>query len=154
MPKRQFITFALCLVCSTILLPATLWSADQNLYKWEEPDGTLTFSPVPPPKSSGIAFEKVEINKKKNTAKLEKTMPSTAKPFVSKQRIPAITPTANKQPTRSRQKTAQCAELRKRVVSLERLIRTDVSDERMDNAVVQMARYQASYNRACDKFRH
>lgn len=49
----------------------------------------------------------------------------------------------------SNHKFAQCQELRKRVVSLERQIKTGLTPERMDSTVVYMARYQRSINQHC-----
>ncbi|MBX2839712.1 MAG: DUF4124 domain-containing protein [Gammaproteobacteria bacterium] len=68
---------------------------------------------------------------------------------------PAISPKGAVQPqgksnmVASKQKFAQCQELRKRVVSLERQIKTGLTPERMDSTVVYMARYQRSINQHC-----
>ncbi|MBX2825140.1 MAG: DUF4124 domain-containing protein [Gammaproteobacteria bacterium] len=112
----------------------------EELYRWREADGTLTFSPTPPPAGSGIAFEKI----------------SPASGAARANPEPALVPATNpalvaQQPTRvvAASKNGHCNDLRKRVQSLERLIMTDVSNETMDNAVVQMARYQNSFNQSC-----
>ena len=46
-------------------------------------------------------------------------------------------------------KQRQCEDLQKRVVSLERRLRTRLTPEDMDNTVVHMARYQRSYDQHC-----
>lgn len=46
-------------------------------------------------------------------------------------------------------KQRQCEDLQKRVVSLERRLKTRLTPEDMDNTVVHMARYQRSYNQHC-----
>jgi len=150
MRKRFLATFTLCTIVCTILTPTVLMGAEQFLYKWVDPDGTMTFSPTPPPKSSGIAYEKVKTGGKQSAAKLDKALP-TDQQFVSKQRIPAATPIQQREPLQTNRKSAHCAELRKRVVSLERLMKTEISAETMDNAVLQMAKYQASFNQSCNK---
>ena len=43
-----------------------------------------------------------------------------------------------------------CGDLRKRVVSLERRLATHLTPEEMDTTVVQMARYQQSFERHCE----
>ncbi|MEE9334099.1 MAG: DUF4124 domain-containing protein [Granulosicoccaceae bacterium] len=49
----------------------------------------------------------------------------------------------------SAQKRKQCADLSKRVVSLERRLRLELSEDDMDNTVIHMARYQTSFNKHC-----
>jgi len=118
----------------------------EDLYRWREADGTLTFSPTPPPAGSNIAYEKI------NTANgVKRTVPPT---LSAPAPIPATSPALlTQQPTNvaaaSASKMGHCNDLRKRVQSLERLIMTDVTNEIMDNAVVQMARYQTSFNQSC-----
>ena len=56
-------------------------------------------------------------------------------------------PTAN-DPTDARRR-AQCRELEKRVVSLERSLMIEMPPERMDDTVVSMARYQDSLDAHC-----
>lgn len=46
-------------------------------------------------------------------------------------------------------KQRQCEDLRKRVVSLERRLKTHLTPEDMDNTVVHMARYQRSHDQYC-----
>ena len=149
---------------SALLLTASVCHADE-LYKWREPDGTLTFSPNPPNDSS-IAYEKVvsgqsqgQIIRPATTTGLAPSSSDLPAGLSHSAHSGATPTTANaiqrppQQPnlTRSTQKTAQCEELKKRVISLERLLQTDISNETMDNAVVQMARYQSSFNQACNR---
>ncbi len=130
----------------------------EELFRWKEADGSLTFSPTPPPVGSGIAYERVS----------GKTGISSASPSVAKPALPRVThaPAPATLPTQQPAlvaktnqsiapdtKTGHCRDLQKRVQSLERLIMTDVSNEIMDNAVVQMARYQTSFNQSCQGVR-
>lgn len=46
-------------------------------------------------------------------------------------------------------KQRQCQDLRKRVISLERRLKSRLTPEDMDNTVVHMARYQRSYDQHC-----
>jgi hypothetical protein len=48
-------------------------------------------------------------------------------------------------------KQRQCQDLGKRVVSLERRLRSLLTPEDMDNTVLAMARYQKSFDRFCVK---
>jgi len=51
--------------------------------------------------------------------------------------------------TATTRKQRQCEDLQKRVVSLERRLKTRLTPEDMDNTVVHMARYQRSYDQHC-----
>ena len=46
-------------------------------------------------------------------------------------------------------KHRQCEDLKKRVISLERRLKTRLTPDDMDNTVVHMARYQRSYDHHC-----
>ena len=172
-----------------------------KLYKWIEPDGSITFSPAPPAK--GIAFETIGENtdgmtglKKQATANsvqrpVQQPNPVAALPAaprLSAQDLQTPKPTkpvsivnyapasngmkpgitrADAQPPApavqlatavavprnttviSSKKRKQCEDLSKRVISLERRLRLDLSAEDMDNTVIHMARYQASFNQHC-----
>jgi len=48
-------------------------------------------------------------------------------------------------------KQRQCQDLGKRVVSLERRLRSPLTPDDMDNTVLAMARYQKSFDRFCVK---
>lgn len=52
-------------------------------------------------------------------------------------------------PTASATTKGRCEDLRKRVVSLERRLKADLTPEDMDNTVVHMSRYQRSYDKFC-----
>lgn len=195
-----------------ILLSISLIVVAQPLYKWVEQDGTITFSPVKPPK--GIKFETINpaTGDQSSSPALRRKpqeppmpQPSQALPVQSitpaadgqaesaklfgKQQRPvsslepslkregngktgerlssesgsapavadlpdrsAITQAApasqndNVQPNR---KQRQCQDLQKRVISLERRLRSRLTPEDMDNTVVHMARYQRSYDQHC-----
>lgn len=158
-----------------ILCYQTAADAEQ-LYRWREADGSLTFSPTPPPKGSGIAFETVSGGSNGSHVSPQSTAVQTppattsaapltyAPPVTSALAVPSAAAENNTPITVNElqinpqtvfagdKKNQHCAELRKRVVSLERLITTDISNDTMDNAVVQMARYQNSFNQACRGF--
>ncbi len=84
------------------------------------------------------------------------------KPGISRSEATVVTATANSVETgtaaplaqdrntvASVKKRKQCDDLSKRVVSLERRLKLELSDEDMDNTVIHMARYQASYDQHC-----
>lgn len=141
-------------------------SASEPFYKWIEADGTLTFSRTPPAKDSGIKFEVVGSNQ--GNTKLSASQPSQPQALQATQQQASTSLTTGGQtigggsdptsstgkhiaPIHSKRKSTQCGELQKRVLSLERLLKTEISAETMDNAVVQMARYQNSFNQSCNR---
>lgn len=154
--------FKVLLVILPLLTNAGMLQAEV-LYKWKETDGTLTFSPTPPPAASGIVYEKV------GSLKSVTAQPAVATAAPTPNLAPVIGPASSVQPPQgitpaqpvhmasvapspkkmTSRKSEQCNELVKRVTSLERLLSTKIDAETMDNAVVQMAKYQNSYNRAC-----
>jgi len=199
------------LLC-TVLLSVACQAAAGTLYRWKEPDGSLTFSPEPPP--AGIAFDTVQTGGENlatqagtagdsNLAQTPATaapQPATAlpaEPEIKISAVPLSVPqsleqtsddtlveapqtlayapnTANPLPqgitagdeqaenaeatsannpngvVNSAQKFEQCQELQKRVVSLERRLRSKLSSEDVDNTVVAMVRYQNSFDRHCE----
>ena len=52
--------------------------------------------------------------------------------------------------TAAAQKQNRCDDLRKRVVSLERRLRSNLTPADMDNTVVHMSKYQKSFDRHCE----
>jgi len=48
-------------------------------------------------------------------------------------------------------KKSRCQDLRKRVVSLERRLKSRLAPEDMDNTVIHMARYQKSFDQHCEQ---
>lgn len=175
------------LIC-IILLGIGSTAAAETLYRWIEPDGSITFSPTKPP--AGVEFKAVEASganqaepqpsilatsehgvesalpRVNDTEILTRPAPAVATrqglnyaPETSSRPItsakvdvaPAIqkAATPNKDTTASANKRRQCQDLSKRVVSLERRLRSKLSAEDMDNTVIAMARYQHSYDRHC-----
>jgi len=53
--------------------------------------------------------------------------------------------------TAKTRKQRQCEDLQKRVLSLERRLKTRLTPEDMDNTVIHMARYQRSYDKHCEQ---
>ncbi len=198
------------LLC-TVLLSAACQANAGTLYRWAEPDGSLTFSPAPP--AAGIAYDTVETggdnlatqsglsadqNLAQSSAPASTASVSTpisvaaapqAEPQIKISAVPetllepatstpqglayapntadelpqgitrgdqvvAATPSAAT-PNRdgvvaSSKKFEQCQELQKRVVSLERRLRSKLSPDDVDNTVVAIVRYQSSYDTHCD----
>lgn len=169
----------------TILLALSSAASAETLYRWTEPDGSITFSPNKPP--AGVDYKTVESPGAKNSSI---SKPSTARPAVARniqtpitasnaaQIQPAVqsqqqlsyspdrqsgnangrqnaaqasrssvSPQANN--VASTQKRGRCVELGKRVVSLERRLRSPLEAQDMDNTVIAMARYQRSYDQFC-----
>jgi len=162
----------------SLLLTAGSGSA-AGLYKWVEADGSITFSPNPPP--AGVEFERIgaetdqtvkEISpaaKAESTPKKPATAPSRlsyapddgnptqgivkAQPKVAaaSEAPSAASTEANELTpiTVAASKQSRCDDLKKRVISLERRLKVRLSPADMDNTVVHMARYQRSYNQHC-----
>jgi len=61
----------------------------------------------------------------------------------------AASPTPRKETIASTQKRQQCEDLTKRVLSLERRLRSPLDAQAMDTTVVAMARYQRSFDQYC-----
>lgn len=179
--------FAAALLMVTCLLTLTSLNAE-TLYKWREADGSLTFSPKPPPEGSGIKYEVVSAptssapelaaassgSQSTITSNLVAPLQSdlsgstdrggrtgneteyatradggleTRQPGQNLSRQSTTQPASS---TGSR-KSEHCNQLRNRVISLERLLRTELTAETMDNAVIQMAKYQNGINQACSR---
>lgn len=196
-----------------LLLSASAIVLGQPLYKWVEPDGSITFSVKPPP--AGVTFEQVDADKAtapipatSATVETRTNLSATSKPSMGKalpqsiqsevttQRVAppvngsasarigifrttsdnpdsGIVPTenldksvvgaaangsVNRTPGNLGKRTAleaksrkqrQCEDLQKRVVSLERRLRSRLTPDDMDNTVVHMARYQRSFDQHC-----
>jgi len=71
---------------------------------------------------------------------------ATAAPAVQ---VAAANPIARNTTFMSAKKRQQCEDLSKRVISLERRLRLELSDDDMDNTVIHMARYQAAFDQHC-----
>lgn len=179
------------LICIILLSFGNTASAEA-LYRWIEPDGSITFSPTKPP--AGVKFKTVEASAGAGQISDQITKPSilatsehgaeTALPPVNDTKIltrpaPAVAtrqglnyapetssrsitkaelntaPTepknavANRNTAASSNKRRQCQDLSKRVVSLERRLRSPLAPEDMDNTVIAMVRYQRSYDQHC-----
>lgn len=177
----------------------------QPLYKWVEPDGSITFAPQPP--AGGISYERLGTADDPSGA-ADKTAglagqdsPSTVKPpsrspvsppeplprveyapgnasdlppAISRSGSPtdagsSLRPTGSalavSQPRTATEKSEQaddgasvsaanfkqsrCQDLKKRVTSLERRLKSRLTPEDMDNTVIHMARYQRSFDQYC-----
>lgn len=196
-----------------LLLAHTSISLAMPLYKWIEPDGSITFSPNKPP--AGVTYETVsggsEISSSQTTVGENSALtaqgssesaPITPSGKLTAAPLPTIkyapgTPSGNIQqlpeaisrsaaatartgtpgmqgietaiavsngvstdaqsdPTAqsekisaARHKQNRCQDLRKRVVSLERRLKSRLTPEDMDNTVIHMARYQHSFDQYC-----
>lgn len=181
------------LICIILLNISSMASAE-TLYRWIEPDGSITFSPSKP--TNGVDFKVVESSgAKQNSLQASEpsilatsehaieperallnetkilTRPAAAVPVVparqglsyapetssrttakAEPEAPLVEPTnasTNSNSTASANKRRQCQDLSKRVVSLERRLRSPLAPDDMDNTVVAMARYQRSYDQHC-----
>lgn len=181
------------LICIILLSIGNVASAEA-LYRWIEPDGSITFSPTKP--AAGVKYTTVDaagptpadesliqraepsilatsehsleptLPPVNDTKILTRAAPAVATvqglnyaPETGSRRIvqaepltPAAQPAIKAQNTNnvnSSNKRKQCLDLSKRVMSLERRLRTPLPAEDMDNTVMAMARYQRSYNQHC-----
>lgn len=178
-------------ITTSLLLILVATASADTLYRWQEADGSVTFSPKPP--AAGITYEKVESGNKRSDDKRLKAIAAVSEtlPAVSQKSTnvsgqngkilyaPDTATTGNQSDSQpiaaaalatttasdtatvdtmasqpivaSNSKQRRCQELQKRVVSLERRMRSQLSAEDMDNTVVHMARYQASFNQHCQR---
>jgi len=185
--NRSLFCIILLLISHTVLA--------EKLYRWVEADGSITFSPNPPP--SGVDYKAVNAAHN-NAAKADLPKPAstpsilatsehgldtdepktaaakiTVQPEVEAERqklsyapdignktttqtSPAAATQKPIQPrvsqaeiTSSNKKRRHCQDLNKRVMSLERRLRSPLKPVDMDNTVVAMARYQRSYDQHC-----
>ena len=190
------------IACTTMILTV---AQAAPLYKWVEPDGSITFSPKQPP--AGIQYETVNKGVQAASQLSGATKAAPAAPAAIRATAPATvsainsgahnastpkviyapgqtnTPlAANNAPQTNRRSTGQnissnglirtpatensnatqaqqavatshkqrrCQDLRKRVVSLERRLKTRLTPQDMDNTVIHMARYQRSFDQHC-----
>lgn len=201
------LVFCIILLLTTLLLPGQTVLAEK-LYRWIESDGSITFSPNPPPagtdynavnaahNNAGTAdipesdqqrsnFATSETDQKRSILAtsehgldaFEPTNNTTDKvvqpaPVIERQKlsyapdtgsknnnIPPLETTRVPQPSQPAElktdsaalskKRQQCQDLNKRVLSLERRLRTPLKAVDMDNTVIAMARYQRSYDLHC-----
>lgn len=168
----------------------------EKLYRWIEPDGSITFSPNPP--AEGIDFTVVDsasaisesnANEGSSNARsilatsehsldADTPLPKPAQPVQIQPATAVAVPklnyapdnTGSSQPVQNeaiaadasapvQQRSTQtvvatdkrqhCNDLSKRVISLERRLRSPLDAEDMDNTVMAMARYQRSYDQYC-----
>jgi len=167
----------------------------EQLYRWVEPDGSITFSPKPPPAGTdytavssasgnpagaqwpadgqkpsilatsehGLDLPKQAINKPETVPQptpaaarqkltyapdtgVQQNKPITAANAAPLQKKPVVSGTKL---IASSKKRRQCEDLSKRVLSLERRLRSPLEPVDMDNTVVAMARYQRSLKLHC-----
>jgi len=162
------------LLLSAILLAVTSQAAAATLYRWVEKDGSITFSPEPPP--AGVTYETVDTGGAAS-ARPQPRPPQDAIP-TAQAALPnqglSYAPSTDSIPqgiTRgddvgakrpepentkdsdlvvgSSRKYAQCQDLKKRVTSLEQRLRAELTPDQVDNTVVAIVRYQSSFNQHC-----
>jgi len=74
---------------------------------------------------------------------------ATVQPATTGVQVASTAGTSNNRTIVSAKKRRQCDDLSKRVVSLERRLRLELSEADMDNTVMHMARYSRSFNKHC-----
>lgn len=187
-----------------ILLLTAMHAANAEiLYQWREPDGTLTFSPTPPPEGSNVHFtvvkpddtinpialpaegqqlstlsgnstsqpaqqvrtanqtSSVQLAYAPSTSKPQTTIPETDLPqgitaasisqINSDQHTDGGSDTDNQALQASLRKKQQCGDLNKRIIALENRMSHSQNNAEMDQAVLQIMRYQTSYDSFCDR---
>lgn len=182
------------LIICTILLLTSHAVLAEKLYRWIESDGSITFSPTPPP--AGVEFQSVNaahgntapaklpasgeqqpsilatsehdvavqqprVNDtpilarpaaaiaKQGLSYAPETNPSVETTTTTVAALPPPQPALQRQRVASQTKRRQCLDLSKRVLSLERRLRSPLTPDDMDNTVIAMARYQRNYDRHC-----
>lgn len=194
MIKKQFLLAALFSASASIGANAT---AAELLYQWQEADGSLTFSPTPPPTGSGIDYKVIKSTGEDSASPvlLTRTKPGKTEPAqvarpaqsqlnslpmmsqqpaeklayapstsglsqgitagISKgtqQGIAAVEPQpgeSSAQAVAASTKSRHCGKLRKRITSLEHIMAGARDAQTMDDTVVQITRYQNSFNQHC-----
>ena len=151
-------------ITCALLFSCTGVQAEQ-LYRWVEEDGSITFSPNLP--AAGIDYQSVgsatapgqpetdPVTALKTDPQILRYAPettrnataqadqqtNTAEP-ITQATTPLITASTGS-------KRRHCQDLQKRVISLERRMRADLTADDMDNTVIHMARYQRSFDQFC-----
>lgn len=203
MRKTESIAGTVALITAFLCGTITMAQAE-TLYQWKEADGSLTFSPSPPPQGSGIEYRVLNTGgtatadislpentlsasqvAQNNSAKAAATSAEHSTKIVQQQNLQQLNyATASKnalplgisRPTlqasddletvasndesndnsaqqpqmmASRQKSSQCEDLGKRIVALENRMVISSNAEEMDQAVMQISRYQKSFNTHC-----
>lgn len=202
----------------SLLLAMTGGASAETLYQWKEPDGSITFSPTPPPEGSGIEYRLMNTDGEPaaditlpettlSASQIAQSQPATlsmlprnnnvASPSAATESTQVQTESVrqNAQPAKpsiryapgtqialrnampqgisrtepakdseeksgvekstqpevlaSRQKGAQCSDLGKRIMALENRITQSKTATQMDDAILQISRYQRSYNAHC-----
>lgn len=105
-------------------------------------DGAAAPAPTEPSRSrlAPMRDQKMGITAADNGSSELSDTPTTGA-AVPAQNAPVVSPVSGKQ--------RQCEDLKKRVISLERRLKSRLTPEDMDNTVVHMARYQRSYDQYC-----
>jgi len=174
-----------------LMFSLTSLAQAEALYRWIEPDGSITFSPNKPP--AGVDFKMVGVEKTRTIARSNQSKSASSKPLRAATNQQSVDASVNWMDNKQRQgsgkepalaaasqgfnesrgqlraqRTAvqpvnnslrsaaqrnkranQCAELSKRVTSLEERMKARLSPDAMDQTVITMVRYQQSFDKYC-----
>ena len=136
------------------LQPGHAFAAGE-LFRWIEPDGSLTFSPTPP--VDGTPFTAVDPaslrspdeNRGGNEARSRIAAANAPAPLAAGRSFPPAGVRKGGDRAPAAVENERCNELSKRVVSLERRLTAALTPEEMDDTVIRMARYQQSFESLC-----
>ena len=131
-----------------------------ELFRWIEPDGSLTFSPTPP--IDGTPFTAVdpvslrpaeesrsEESRSEDEERLRTAAASAPAPTAASRSFPPAGALTSDAPSSAAFENERCTELSKRVVSLEQRLTAQLTPEEMDDTVIRMARYQRDLESLC-----
>ena len=137
------------------LQPGHAFAAGE-LFRWIEPDGSLTFSPTPP--IDGTPFTAVDPaslrapdeSRGGDGARSRIAAANAAPaPLPAGRSFPSAGARESGGPPPAAAENERCTELSKRVVSLERRLTAALTPDEMDDTVIRMARYQQSFESLC-----
>jgi len=123
------------------LLSVSAICVAEPLYKWVEPDGSITFSVKPPPE--GVEYETVNAEPKSSLSKADTDDRAAAEPAVSQSQLNQT------QKTPLAPQIGVQSGIVRAPTDPEGRLKSRLTPEDMDNTVVHMARYQRSYDQHC-----
>ena len=162
-PYNLTLVISLMMLVASMSLPATA----NTLYQWTDKNGVITYSPTPPPESSGLTYEKVDLAAKPKAPDVPNSGAEMAK---SISRAPVNSPVApasgtqqtytarssvkNPKPGQTTSKAEshnenRCQDLANRVTALESRITLVDDAKALNQTILLLSRYQASFDKNC-----
>lgn len=142
-------------------------AAANKLYQWTDKDGVITYSPTPPPETSGLTYDEVELETKPKApdiavrdAETENAISQTRSehpvlpPATSIEKTPAGHAVKSMQANGGTTKTVssnddKCQDLANRVTALESRITLVNDANALNQTILLLSRYQERFDNDC-----